>query len=169
MSGKDIILEDSIALAEAKVISIDLNAAQAPDINDNAFDTSGNAEFGGFDKNQVEFLKSLGFTKGLIQALAANYKAFKKRVWLVDNSGSMKMMDGQKIEFSDGFCKCLPNSEPNTSGRIAQCSRWDELSLCVDYHTEMAAQLQIPTLFRVNEQQIYALKCCDYFPSLLTD
>lgn len=89
-------LHDSIGVTEAQVISIDHPQA-LPTVNENAFDVSGEvAGIAGFSNTQVEFLKSLGFTKGLVEALADNYRAFKKRVWLVDNSGSMKMMDGQK-------------------------------------------------------------------------
>jgi len=143
-------LHDSIGVTEAQVISIDHPQA-LPTVNENAFDVSGEvAGIAGFSNTQVEFLKSLGFTKGLVEALADNYRAFKKRVWLVDNSGSMKMMDGQQIVFDDGFCKCLfVTSEPGQRGRVTKCSRWEELQSCVEYHTEMSGQLQIPTLFRV--------------------
>ena len=60
-------LNESIAVAQAHVISIDATAAQAakPDPDENAFETGGNNAFTEFDANQIEFLKSLGFTKGM--------------------------------------------------------------------------------------------------------
>ena len=64
---------ESIAITQAHVISIDPNAAQAgaPNPDENAFDTSGSAAFTGFGANQIEFLKSLGFTKGMFPRYTA--------------------------------------------------------------------------------------------------
>ena len=58
-------LRDSIGVTEAQVISIDHPQA-LPTVNENAFDVSGEvAGIAGFSNTQVEFLKSLGFTKGM--------------------------------------------------------------------------------------------------------
>lgn len=90
------------------------------------------------DENAVKKLKQQGFTTGLAHSLSKNNKSFPLRIWVVDNSGSMQTSDGHRI---------IP-SKSTDDVRFAQCTRWAELKDNVGYHTEMAALLQAPTIFR---------------------
>ena len=66
-------------------------------------------------------------------------RAFPLRLWVVDNSGSMRENDGRRLVAS--------SSKSNV--RWTQCTRWDELKDTVTYHAQMAALLVAPTQFMV--------------------
>lgn len=89
-------------------------------------------------KFQIRQLKQKGFSTGLARELATNTLAFAYRIWVVDNSGSMQIEDGHRISLS-------------LDGKIKQqrVSRWEELKDTVLYHSEMAATLDSPTVFRL--------------------
>lgn len=91
------------------------------------------------DEKQLQSLIDQGFTAGLARSLAMNNMAFPLRIWVVDNSGSMQMTDGHRI---------IPTSKRNDV-RIVECTRWDEIKECVNYHAQMAALLNAPTTFRL--------------------
>merc|ERR1712232_26422 len=55
-----------------------------------------------------------------------------------DNSGSMQMTDGRRI---------VP-SKKKEDVRFVPCTRWDELKACIEYHIQMSALLEAPTIFR---------------------
>jgi hypothetical protein len=78
-----------------------------------------------------------GFSTGLAQALVNNAGAFHRRIWVVDNSGSMQIGDGHCVVSTNG--KIL--AEP--------VSRWEEIKDTVIYHSQMAAVLKSPTVFRL--------------------
>lgn len=87
---------------------------------------------------KVALLKEQGFSTGLALELNTNAKVFDRRIWIVDNSGSMEIGDGHRIV--------------TTSDRkiVAQSvTRWEELRETVVYHSEMAALLDSPTLFKL--------------------
>lgn len=146
-------LHDSIVSVDAQVLPEQKNTGVAVQAQATVETTANNLfstneeQAGGFTPEKEEYLKKLGFTLGLIKALGSNYKTFKKRVWLVDNSGSMKMTDGTKIEFYPNKCNCFGGG--GNYGRTIPVSRWEELQACVEYHVDMAAELQIPTTFRL--------------------
>jgi len=86
----------------------------------------------------IDSLKNQGFSTGLAIALSMNVKVFDRRIWIVDNSGSMEIGDGHRVV--------------TTSDRkiVAQSvTRWDELKHTIFYHAEMAAILKSPTLFKL--------------------
>lgn len=86
----------------------------------------------------IALLKEQGFSTGLAIALNVNAKVFDRRIWIVDNSGSMEIADGHRI---------VMTSDRKT---VAQSvSRWEELQDTVIYHSEMAALLNSPTLFKL--------------------
>jgi Mg-chelatase subunit ChlD len=90
----------------------------------------------GGESSTIELLKGQGFSTGLAMALDTNSKHFDRRIWIVDNSGSMAYADGHRIVV--------------TSDRkmVAQdVTRWEELQDTVTYHAEMATILQSPTVF----------------------
>ena len=88
-----------------------------------------------FQKKQ---LIDQGFSSGLAHALETNNAVFPLRYWLVDNSGSMAAQDGNRMVATG-----------NKEVRIVPCTRWKELQGTVEYHVQMAALLQAPTVFRL--------------------
>ena len=92
-----------------------------------------------FSDQEIHTLRSQGYTTGLIQSLQRNKLLFPLRIWVVDNSGSMSMGDGHRIV----------NTLSNKDVRLVGCSRWTEIQETVEYHAQMAALLQAPTVFRL--------------------
>jgi hypothetical protein len=88
---------------------------------------------------EVEALREQGFTAGLARAMTQNNAAFPLRIWVVDNSGSMNKEDGHR----------LVESKSRKDVKIVSCTRWTEIQQTVDYHAQMAALLQAPTVFRL--------------------
>jgi len=86
----------------------------------------------------IASLKDQGFSTGLAVALSLNVKVFDRRIWIVDNSGSMEIGDGHRV-----VTTCDQKI-------VAQAvTRWDELKDTILYHAEMAAILKSPTLFKL--------------------
>lgn len=88
----------------------------------------------GFDETTIERIKSLGFTDGMVESLKETVTKFPYRFWVLDNSGSMLK--------TDGYCT-------SSSKRMVQCTRWEEIKECVNYHINLAALLLAPTNFRL--------------------
>mmetsp|Transcript_3438 Transcript_3438/g.8163 ORF Transcript_3438/g.8163 Transcript_3438/m.8163 type:complete len:543 (-) Transcript_3438:105-1733(-) len=87
----------------------------------------------------IKTLCSQGFTFGLAKALMMNTNSFEQRIWIVDNSGSMEIDDGQKIVVRE-------------DGRVdikSGVSRWEELQDTVLYHADIAATIGSYTCFRL--------------------
>ena len=70
--------------------------------------------------------------KGLRNTLLTNTDAFSKRIWIVDNSGSMSMLDGHQVIQKD-----------------SDCTRWNELQETVACHAQLNAALGAPTDFHL--------------------
>jgi len=90
------------------------------------------------DEEQLTTLTNQGFTKGLARALNANYEHFPVRFWIVDNSGSMNKPDGHRI-----IETCVKNDV-----KIVDCTRWEEIKECVNYHAGLSGLLFAPTVFK---------------------
>lgn len=73
--------------------------------------------------------------KGLIAAMAQLKMDFAKQIWILDNSGSMSVNDGNLLV---------------GDSRFVRCSRWNELQSCVEAHIKLSGQLRFPTSFRVS-------------------
>jgi hypothetical protein len=84
-------------------------------------------------------LEEQGYTRGLAEALLKNKLAFPLSIWLLDNSGSMMKRDGYRL---------LETSSTNLV-KFLKCTRWAEMQQTVDYHSQMAAMLKSPTVFRL--------------------
>mmetsp|Transcript_23328 Transcript_23328/g.50586 ORF Transcript_23328/g.50586 Transcript_23328/m.50586 type:complete len:393 (+) Transcript_23328:89-1267(+) len=89
--------------------------------------------------DQIKQLQEQGFTVGLAKALEKNNVAFPLRIWVVDNSGSMNAQDGNRI---------VATSRKDDV-KVVPCTRWKELQGTIEYHVQMAALLQAPTIFRM--------------------
>ena len=72
--------------------------------------------------------------------MTQNNAAFPLRIWVVDNSGSMTKNDGHR----------MVETTKKDDVKIVGCTRWTEIQETVDYHAQMAALLQAPTVFRVS-------------------
>jgi Mg-chelatase subunit ChlD len=91
------------------------------------------------DKTQIRALLEQGFTRGLAEAMTQNNATFPLRIWIVDNSGSMRERDGNRIV----------QGRSKGDLKMVQCTRWTEIQGCVDYHAKLAGFLQVPTVFRL--------------------
>ena len=89
---------------------------------------------------QRELLQQ-GFLPGLVRELGRSKALFPLRFWIVDNSGSMSLQDGRRLEGggSDGDVVSSPV-------KVVPCSRWAELQSTVNYHINMADLLKLPTI-----------------------
>uniref|UniRef100_A0A7S3DN03 VWFA domain-containing protein n=1 Tax=Entomoneis paludosa TaxID=265537 RepID=A0A7S3DN03_9STRA len=96
-------------------------------------------EFTELDERQIQMLMDQGYTRGLAESLRRNKLALPLSIWIVDNSGSMNHRDGHRI---------VETSKQNQV-KFVNCTRWAEMQQTVEYHAQMAALLQSPTVFRM--------------------
>jgi hypothetical protein len=121
------------------------------------------------DNPNSDWLKDLGLPRGLRNTLLDNIQEVSaQRIWIIDNSGSMKMMDGHEIKASHDCHKSnSPNSSSNEndkndndrvlvprSGRTnaaadGDTTRWAELQETVMCHAQLLSILGAPTDFRL--------------------
>lgn len=90
-------------------------------------------------QDHVDQLMQQGFSTGLAHALATNANSFDHRIWVIDNSGSMKIPDGHR----------LTEGSKKEDIHIVPATRWEELQDTINYHCQMAALLDTPTKFRL--------------------
>jgi len=90
----------------------------------------------GFEQNLQQYLKGMGLPQGLVSTISRNYKSCDSRLWLIDNSLSMKVKDSHLIGGS------LENIQKKDN-----VSRWEEMRESVAFHAKMAARCWIPTKF----------------------
>lgn len=89
-------------------------------------------------EHQIQMLVKQGFTRSFAESLADTVDAFALRIWVIDNSGSMQAADGHKI---------VRGGDPSNI-KTVPCTRWAEISECVEYHIRLAELLEAPTRFR---------------------
>ena len=101
------------------------------------------------NERMIQELGQKGYTRGLMDALIETKKSFPLRIWVVDNSGSMKTTDGTRlIEKND-----------KTMQVVTLCTRWEEMYQTIEYHARLAACIEAPTVFRLlNDPGIIAGK-----------
>jgi hypothetical protein len=110
----------------------------------------------------LKCLVDQGFTHSLARSLNETKKAFALRIWVIDNSGSMKTRDGHQI---------VNNGKSDVF--MVDCSRWEEIRECVEYHIQLANMIDAPTRFRFLNNpgttvgpQKFAIKDGSYAPQL---
>jgi hypothetical protein len=91
------------------------------------------------DGSHVKQLKEQGYTEGLAYSINELKYNFPLRMWVVDNSGSMGMTDGNRF---------IPSAN-NRDMKMIPCTRWNEIQDCVNYHVQLSALLTAPTVFRL--------------------
>jgi hypothetical protein len=75
---------------------------------------------------------------GFLAAILKAYKSIDSRLWLMENSSSMKILDSHRAKI-DAKLEHIEREDGH--------SRWTELSQTVDFHVKMAARCWIPTKF----------------------
>merc|ERR1712013_877053 len=98
-----------------------------------------NGAFAPVPEHQIQQLAKQGYTRGLATSLAQTIKSFPLRIWVVDNSGSMQKTDGHRFA----------ETKRTHDVKVVDCSRWNEIKACIEYHAQMAAALEAPTNFRM--------------------
>jgi hypothetical protein len=96
-------------------------------------------------------LREQGFPAGLASEMENVKNLYPTRIWIVDNSGSMRLDDGHPwpSEYtssqnggSDRARRAL------VSSRSAKITRWKELQDSVEYHARLGECLHAPSIFR---------------------
>ena len=90
------------------------------------------------NENQIQKLLDQGYTRGLAASLNQMRDVYALRFWIIDNSGSMQKTDGHRM---------VPTKNREVV-KMVECSRWEEISQCVDYHIQLAGLIGAPTRFR---------------------
>ena len=80
-----------------------------------------------------DFLRSEEWPEGLITTALNNSKYIASRYMILDDSGSMSAVDGQKFD--------------SRYRKMISCKRWDELKAAVEFHASFASAGKIPTEF----------------------
>lgn len=98
-----------------------------------------NGAYAPVPEHRIKQLMDQGYTRGLSTSLANTIKNFPLRIWVVDNSGSMQATDGHRFV----------ETKRTQDVKVVDCSRWNEIKDCIEYHAQMAAALEAPTTFRM--------------------
>lgn len=110
------------------------------------------------DNPNNDWLRDLGLPFGLRNTLLDNIsEVSNKRIWIIDNSGSMKMMDGHEVlQSSDGKKGegdndrvLVPRSGLTNGAADGDTTRWAELRETVMTHAQLLSILKAPTDFRL--------------------
>lgn len=89
------------------------------------------------------YINHLRLPPGCLSTIIDIYNQMDSRIWVIENSRSMKKRDSHLIKASANY-----DHIEKTDG----VSRWSELSQCIDFHTKMAERCWIPTKYwLVNE------------------
>ena len=105
--------------------------------------TASSASGAPLNDKQIQQLEAQGFTHSLAESINDVKKHFPLRIWVVDNSGSMHQDDGHRI------IDRVTSAGDQSSVRMVPCTRWAEISSCVEYHMRLAALVEAPTRFRL--------------------
>ncbi|KAL1508600.1 hypothetical protein AB1Y20_004697 [Prymnesium parvum] len=84
------------------------------------------------------FFERLEMPGGLAREFKGSLQHIPRRIWIIDNSGSMQTTDGHRIVFG-----------PAGREGMVTTSRWEELGDALRWHARVAAHLGAPTEFRM--------------------
>lgn len=87
-----------------------------------------------FSLEEVQYLKSQGFSMGMIRALHTQRHSFPLRVWILDNSSAMAIRDAHLLRGGG-------------HSQMDHVTRWEELRDGVAFHADLAARFLLPTRF----------------------
>lgn len=106
----------------------------------------------------MKVLRQQGICTGLATELSKTVSETAHTIWIIDNSGSMDKKDSHLIVAApeEGHIKKLYVHEivdycgkENFTVKMVPCHRWTELQEAVYFQIEMAAELHVPTSFRL--------------------
>eukprot|EP00986_Skeletonema_menzelii_P010189 scaffold4868_cov83-Skeletonema_menzelii.AAC.8 len=90
------------------------------------------------EKYLHHYLSALRLPTGFLTSIIKAYKSIDSRLWLMENTSSMKILDSHRAK-TDSKLKYIKKEGGH--------SRWTELSQTVDFHIKMSARCFIPTKF----------------------
>ena len=90
------------------------------------------------EKYLQHYADALRLPTGFLKSIVKAYKSIDSRLWLMENSSSMKTRDGHRAKI-DAQLKHIKREDGH--------SRWAELTQTVDFHVKMSARCFIPTKF----------------------
>ena len=115
-----------------------------------------------YDNLDGSFLNAYGFTYGFIEAIKENRKVVHLVFWILDNSASMRALDGNRLSIDVGNIRFL------------KCTRWEELKDTALFHIDLAAWIGAPTTVRLlnhpgHNEQIFSVAKTPEAPRLEHD
>ena len=126
-----------------------------------------------YNSKNNDWLKELGLPRGLRGTLLRNIQEVSsKRIWIIDNSGSMKMLDGHEIlggvhgiaggvgnddaNVNNDIVNVISNNDPTklkskmiSNTGSSSSTRWAEAQETVNCHAQLSSVLGAPTDFRL--------------------
>ena len=95
-----------------------------------------------------EYLSTLKLPPGIFSSVLQSYNITDSRLYLLDNSSSMKIRDSHLATNNTNGRR---SSRTLDSTKQIECvdnvTRWDELSECILFHAKMASKCWIPTKY----------------------
>lgn len=86
-----------------------------------------------------EYLTQMEWPYGLQHSLLKSCERYPIRYFIVDDSGSMLINDGHRI---------VGDRSDVSKQKMIKCTRWSELTGCLQFHAELSHRAQAPTEFR---------------------
>ena len=103
-----------------------------------------------------EYLSTLKLPPGIFSSVLQSYNITDSRLYLLDNSSSMKIRDSHLATNNTNGRR---SSRTLDSTKQIECvdnvTRWDELSECILFHAKMASKCWIPTKYWLGKFIIY--------------
>ncbi|CAB9507520.1 expressed unknown protein [Seminavis robusta] len=93
----------------------------------------------GLDDATLQTLQKQGYSLGMAKSLGEVKKSFAKRIFIIDNSGSMQRNDGHRLVDVNG----------RNTIKVVPCTRFEELRDTINYHIRLTGLIQAPTSFRL--------------------
>ena len=95
-----------------------------------------------------DYLSTLNLPPGIFSSVLQSYNITDSRLYLLDNSSSMKIRDSHLATNNTNGRR---SSRTLDSTKQIECvdnvTRWDELSECILFHAKMASKCWIPTKY----------------------
>ena len=103
-----------------------------------------------------EYLSTLKLPPGIFSSVLQSYNITDSRLYLLDNSSSMKIRDSHLATNNTNGRR---SSRTLDSTKQIECvdnvTRWDELSECILFHAKMASKCWIPTKYWLGKFYYY--------------
>lgn len=95
-----------------------------------------------------DYLSTLNLPPGIFSSVLQSYNITDSRLYLLDNSNSMKIRDSHlATNNSNGRRSSRTLDSTKQIECVDNVTRWDELSECILFHAKMASKCWIPTKY----------------------